>query len=50
MFISRNDGMFNNNFNHSRDTIVNLHSFIQLGRKRYTKEQLDRIAMAKLLK
>jgi len=39
MLISRNDGMFNNDFNHSRDTIVNLNSFIFMSRKNYSSKQ-----------
>lgn len=47
MFISRNDGLFNNDVNHSRDTIVNLNTFVNLGRKNYTLEELEKIQRLK---
>lgn len=47
MYISRNDGKFNNEVNHQRDTIINLNTFIDLGRGVYTKEDLDIIMRVK---
>lgn len=46
MYISKNDGMFNNSYNHKRDTIINMNTFVQLGRSHYSQEQLDKIAQA----
>ena len=42
-YISKNDGRFNNDVNHCRDTIINANGLIQLSRDRYTQEQLDNI-------
>ena len=47
MYISRNDGKFNNSVNHQRDTIINTNTFIRLGRSMYTKEMLDNIKRIK---
>ncbi len=46
MYISKNDGMFNNSYNHKRDTIINMNTLVQLSRSRYSKEQLDAIKTA----
>lgn len=43
MYISKNDGMFNNSYNHKRDTIINMNTFIQLSRASYTPEQIAKI-------
>jgi hypothetical protein len=43
MYISKNDGMFNNSYNHKRDTIINMNTFVQLSRSNYSQEQLNRI-------
>ena len=43
MIISNNDGRFNNDVNHCRDTIINANGLIQLSRDKYTQEQLDAI-------
>ena len=43
MYISKNDGMFNNLVNHQRDTIINTQTMVKLSRKNYSKENLDRI-------
>ena len=43
MFISKNDGMFNNAVNHQRDTIINTQTMVKLSRKNYSKENLERI-------
>ena len=43
MYISRNDGMFNNDVNHCRDTLINANSLIYLSRDNYAPEQLERI-------
>jgi hypothetical protein len=45
--ISRNDGLFNNDVNVFKDTVINLESFIHMGRRRYNQNQLDRIAALK---
>ena len=45
--ISKNDGFFDNDYNQQRDTIINLNTFIQLGRGYYTPEQLAAIKAAK---
>ena len=46
MYISKNDGMFNNSYNHKRDTIINMNTLVQLSRSRYTPEQIARIRAA----
>ena len=43
LYISKNDGMFNNSYNHKRDTIINMNTFVQLGRSHYSSEQLEAI-------
>lgn len=40
MYISRNDGQFNNDVNHQKDTLINANTFIELGRDIYTAEDL----------
>lgn len=50
MYISRNDGKFNNDVNHQRDTIINANTIINLSRSKYTKEELDNINRIKSLK
>ena len=46
MYISKNDGMFNNSYNHKRDTIINMNTLVQLSRSKYTPEQLGKIRAA----
>lgn len=46
MFISTNDGMFNNSYNHKRDTIINMNTLVQLSRDNYTPEELSAIKAA----
>lgn len=40
MYISRNDGMFDNRLNHQRDVIINTNTFVSLGRHLYNPEEL----------
>ena len=47
MYISKNDGMFNNSYNHKRDTIINMNTLVYLSRDKYSKEQLEKIKAAK---
>ncbi|MGL5329326.1 MAG: hypothetical protein ACRDD7_08660 [Peptostreptococcaceae bacterium] len=47
MYISRNDGKFNNDVNHTKDILINLNSLIRLARDSYSDEQLERIRQAK---
>lgn len=42
-YISKNDGMFNEAVNHSRDMIININSLTRLCRKAYSQEQLDKL-------
>ena len=42
-YISKNDGMFNNQVNHQRDTIINTQTLLKLSRNNYSKENIDRI-------
>ena len=44
MFISRNDGMMNDNFNHQRDAMVLLNALININADKYTSEELAEIA------
>lgn len=46
MYISKNDGMFNNSYNHKRDTIINMNTFVQLSRDNYSPEQIQAIKAA----
>ena len=50
MYISKNDGMFNNSYNHKRDTIINMNTFVQLSRDNYTPEQLEAIYNAQKMR
>ena len=43
MIISKNDGMFNQAYNHQRDTIINANTVVRLSRDYYTPEQIARI-------
>lgn len=43
MYISKNDGMFNNSYNHKRDSIINMNTLVQLSRANYTPEQIEHI-------
>ena len=46
MYISKNDGMFNSSYNHKRDTIINMNTFVRLGRDAYSQDQLKAIEKA----
>lgn len=48
MHISKNDGFFDNDYNQQRDTIININTFVQLGRENYSQEQLDAIKRAQV--
>lgn len=41
MYISRNDGMFNNDVNHQKDTLINTNTFIDMGRDNYTPDEME---------
>lgn len=43
MFISKNDGLFNNDLNHSKDMLITSNSFIYLSRDTYTAEEKQHI-------
>ena len=43
MYISRNDGYFDNQMNHQRDQIINMNTFVSLGKNNYSKEQMNKI-------
>ena len=47
MYISRIDGKLNPDMLVQRDTLINANTFIYLGRKNYTKAQLDNIKKIK---
>ena len=47
MYISKNDGMFNNAYNHKRDTIINMNKLAYLSRSNYSSAQLEKIKAAK---
>lgn len=38
MYISRNDGQFNNDVNHQKDLIINTNTFIDIGKDVYTED------------
>ena len=46
MYISKNDGMFNNSYNHKRDTIINMNTLVQLSRSKYSPDQIAAIKAA----
>ncbi len=46
MYISKNDGMFNNTYNHKRDTVINMNTLVYLSRNNYSEEQLAKIQAA----
>ena len=43
MYISRNDGKFNNDVNHQRDTIINTNTLVRMGRGSYSQEMIENI-------
>lgn len=43
MYISNNDGLFNNRFNHAKDLLINLNSFLYYTRDAYTMEELKEL-------
>lgn len=47
MYISRIDGKLNPDMLVQRDTLINANTFIYLGRKNYTKAQIDHIKKIK---
>lgn len=47
MYVSANDGKFNNDVNHTKDTLINLNSLLRLSKSNYSQEQLERIERAK---
>lgn len=47
MMISHNDGLFNNQTNVFKDTLINVNAFVGLGKKGYTQAQLDKFAYIK---
>lgn len=47
MYISKIDGKLNSDMIVQRDTIINANTFIWLGRNKYSKEALDKIAKIK---
>ncbi len=46
MHISRNDGMFNDQTNHTKDLVININTMMNLSRKNYSKDQLEAIKKA----
>lgn len=46
MYISKNDGMFNNSYNYKRDSIINMNTLVQLSRSNYTEAQFEKIIQA----
>lgn len=49
MYISRNDGMFNNLVNHEKDLLINANTMINLSRGNYSQDQINKIRMVKNL-
>lgn len=47
MYISNNDGLFNNDMNHSKDTLITGNSIIFMTRDRYSPEELAQIKNVK---
>lgn len=48
MYISRDDGYFNNDISMQRDTLINANTLVRLGRESYSQEDIDN--MERLLK
>ena len=46
-YISRNDGLFNNDVNHKKDTLVNATQLVELGQANYSQDDLNNIARIK---
>lgn len=42
-YISRNDGYFNTDVSMQRDTLINANTLVGLGRKNYSKDEIDKI-------
>lgn len=49
MYISRNDGMFNNSVNHQKDIVIANCNLIDMSRKYYTPEELSIIRQAQMM-
>lgn len=47
MYISRNDGKFEDDVNHQRDTIINSNTLVRLSRKNYSKQNMNNILAIK---
>lgn len=47
MYISHDDGLFNTQVCIERDSVINANTLMNLGRKNYTKKQLDNIKVLK---
>ena len=47
MYISRSNGMTNSDVLVQRDTLINANTLLHLGRKNYTKKDLDKIEKLK---
>ena len=47
MYISRNDGYFNNDVNHQRDTLINANAMLNLSRDKYKEEDINNIKALK---
>jgi len=50
LYISKNDGKFNNDVNHQKDLLINATQLIDMHRGMYSEEQLQRIQDAKMIK
>ena len=48
MYISRDDGYFNNDISMQRDTLINANTLVRIGRDSYSQEDIDN--MERLLK
>ena len=48
MYISRDDGYFNNDISMQRDTLINANTLVRLGRDAYSQEDINN--MERLLK
>lgn len=48
-YINRNDGKLNMDVIHTKDTLININSLVQLARPNYTEQQLQQIEYLKTL-
>ena len=46
MYISKNNGLFNNDVNHSKDTLIAINTFLNMSRSAYSEDEINAIKAA----